>query len=251
MSAPDGWRLLRESLEACRAAGREAPLWLRDDDAVAPTPALQRLLDLCGRHAVPLALAVIPAHATETLAGRLAAQPGVTVLVHGWSHANHAPPGRKKQELGFRPRGHVLSELQAGMERVTALFGAQAAPVLVPPWNRIDPDLVGALPELGYRALSVFGPPRAGRLPSINATVDIIDWHGGRGCRDHAVLAGEIAAGLEAWLAQGASAAPVGLLTHHLVHDESAWAFLEKLFAVTAGHGARWHGIGALAPAGR
>jgi hypothetical protein len=27
---------------------------------------------------------------------------------------------------------------------------------------------------------------------------------------------------------------PVGLLTHHLVHNESAWIFLERLFTVTA-----------------
>jgi hypothetical protein len=28
----------------------------------------------------------------------------------------------------------------------------------------------------------------------------------------------------------------IGVLTHHLVHDEKAWTFLETLFAATVGH---------------
>jgi hypothetical protein len=31
---------------------------------------------------------------------------------------------------------------------------------------------------------------------------------------------------------------PIGILTHHLVHDEAAWDFLEKLFSFTRGQ--RW-----------
>ena len=36
----------------------------------------------------------------------------------------------------------------------------------------------------------------------------------------------------------------VGILTHHLVHDETAWLFLEGLFAATVAHPAcRWVSI--------
>ncbi|TJV74750.1 MAG: polysaccharide deacetylase, partial [Mesorhizobium sp.] len=54
-----------------------------------------------------------------------------------------------------------------------------------------------------------------------------MDWHGTRGCRDHGLL-------VQAIIAQLHGGEPVGLLTHHLVHDESAWLFLERLFTVTA-----------------
>jgi hypothetical protein len=30
---------------------------------------------------------------------------------------------------------------------------------------------------------------------------------------------------------------PTGLLTHHAVHDEATWVFIETFFAQTAGHG--------------
>ena len=89
-------------------AGRRPVFWLRDDDAVAPGAALDRLLGLTGRFEVPVALAVIPAHAGTALAERIADERLVTVVVHGWSHENHAPPGKKKQELGLhRPAGTV------------------------------------------------------------------------------------------------------------------------------------------------
>ena len=29
---------------------------------------------------------------------------------------------------------------------------------------------------------------------------------------------------------------PIGILTHHLVHDEAGWTFLADLFRLTAGH---------------
>ena len=41
-----------------------------------------------------------------------------------------------------------------------------------------------------------------------------------------------------------AAARPLGVLTHHLVHDEIAWLFLEGLFEATAGNPAcRWASI--------
>jgi hypothetical protein len=103
--------------------------------------------------------------------------------------------------------------------------------MLVPPWNRIDPGLVSDLGSIGFKALSVFGPPKPASLAVVNSNVDIMDWHGTRGCRDHGLLVQAIIAQLQ-HASDGGE--PVGLLTHHLVHDESAWLFLERLFAVTA-----------------
>ena len=122
------WRPLSAELDRWKRAGRVAELWLRDDDAVQPTAALDRLLDLTARHAIPALLAVIPAHAGEPLAARLAPEPGIAVAVHGWAHENHAPDGEKKQELGPHRAGRfVLGELARAKAVIDRLFAGQAA----------------------------------------------------------------------------------------------------------------------------
>jgi peptidoglycan/xylan/chitin deacetylase (PgdA/CDA1 family) len=238
------WQPLYAELDRWKQAGRVADLWLRDDDAVQPTAALDRLLDLAGRHAIPALLAVIPAHAGEPLAARLALEPGIAVAVHGWAHENHAPDGEKKQELGpHRAAAIVLGELSRAKAGIDRLFAAQAAPVLVPPWNRIDGALLPSLRDIGFAALSVFGTAKPGALPIINTHVDIIDWHGGRGGKDHGGLVQELAGELRRRREAGSREA-VGVLTHHLVHDETAWLFLERLFEATGEHPAcRWASI--------
>jgi peptidoglycan/xylan/chitin deacetylase (PgdA/CDA1 family) len=245
MTSDPIWQPLVEELARWQQAGRRAEFWLRDDDAVDPTPALDRLLDLTGEFAVPVTLAVIPANTDGKLAVRLDEAPHATVAIHGWAHRNHALADQKKQELGaHRPRETVLDELARGLSHVTGLHGARAVPMLVPPWNRIDPGLISDLGSIGFAALSVFGPPKPASLAIINSNVDIMDWHGTRGCRDHGVLVQAIVAQLRRAFDGGQ---PVGLLTHHLVHDESAWLFLERLFAVTAqSEACAWLPIGTL-----
>jgi hypothetical protein len=228
------WQPLTEALGRWRDAGRRPAFWLRDDDAIELTPALDRLVVLTAKYDLPLGLAVIPAHTGEALAHYVADKPHVTALVHGWSHDNHAPPQAKKQELGLhRPAGIVLGELAQALRRVEHLFGVRSAPLLVPPWNRIDAALIPQLTGLGFRGLSVFGPPKPSPIRIVNSTIDIIDWHGTRGCRDHGVLVGEIVEQLDAALADPGQPS-IGVLTHHLVHDEAAWDFMKRLFEVAA-----------------
>lgn len=226
------------ALNARAAAGRPAQFWLRDDDAARPTPALDHLLALTAQAGVPLTLAVIPALAGQPLADRVAREPHVTVAVHGWAHVNHATGTDKKQELGpHRPAPEVLAEIARAAADLSGLFGAQYVPVLVPPWNRIAPDVVAGLAATGITALSVFGPEKPAALPVINTHVDLMDWHTSRGGRADAVLLAELVAAME-------RGSPVGLLTHHLVHDRQAWGFLERLFALTAAHpGCHWLGL--------
>jgi len=230
------WQPLREELARWVDANRSARFWLRDDDAVKPTAALERLLALDKEHAAPLTLAVIPAHAEEQLARRLAGEGNTTVAVHGWSHQNYAQENGKKQELGsHRALNVVTAQLSDGYKLLEKLFPKRFVPVLVPPWNRIDPLLLPRLPELGFKALSVFGRPKAKHtafLPVINTDVDLMDWHGTRSCRDHAELVAAIVEELQQRF--NGNDEPIGILTHHLVHDESAWEFLQTLFAVIA-----------------
>ena len=193
---------------------------------------------MTARHAVPVTLAVIAARSGQALADRLTGDPGICVAVHGWAHRNHAGPEEKKQELGpHRPVGVVMEELARGLRHLQALHGTQFVPVLVPPWNRIHPDIVQGLPALGYAALSVFGPEKPGPLRVLNTHVDLIDWRGTGRAKDLETLLAEIVAALQ-------RDAPIGLLTHHLIHDVRAWAVVERVLALTTGQGsARWAGL--------
>lgn len=243
-----GWRALQRELGAWRDTGRPATLWWRDDDAVDDSPALDRLLELAARHGVPLNLAVIPLHATGALAARLAlADTHATVLQHGFAHTNHAPEGEKSVELGpHRPRVAICEELMRGLAMLTARFGQQAVPVLVPPWNRIAEDLVPELAGLGFRGLSTHTPRAAVRpapeLVACNTHVDVMRWRPEREfLGDDEVL--DLLIGHLRARRQGRAEPdePSGLLTHHLVMDGAAWDFVSRLVALLGDHpAARW-----------
>ncbi|WP_320201435.1 polysaccharide deacetylase family protein [Agrobacterium sp. rho-13.3] len=232
-------KLLLETLDDFASKNIIADLWLRDDDATLPGPALDRLLDLSERFSVPMTLAVIPEPTGEALARRIEQTTNIDIAVHGWAHQNHARPDEKKRELGLhRPLDTVLDELQTGRTKLQSLQGSRFVPMLVPPWNRIDQVVVEQLPQAGYKALSVYGPEKTGGIPLLNTHIDVIDWRGTRGGRDHDLLFAEIAARLRA--AQDTKGM-AGILTHHLDHDDSVWAFLQSLFSLTANHpGCRW-----------
>lgn len=227
------------ALDECDRRGLKADLWLRDDDAVEPTPALDTLLDLCGSFSAPVTLAVIPETTTEKLAQHLDSSDIAQVAVHGWSHVNYAGTKEKKQELGsHREPDIVLDELQSGLDKLHDLHGGRLVPMLVPPWNRIDAGIVAGLAGLGYRALSVFGPEKNTVPPCLNTHVDVIDWHGSRGGREDDILFAETAARI---LKAAENGGTTGILTHHLVHDDNVWRFLRRLLEATAGHAAaRW-----------
>ncbi len=241
----DAWGIVRDALDAQAATGRVARFWLRDDDAVGPSPALDRLMAFGERTGVPMTLAVIPRDTGAALAARLADAQGVTVAVHGWAHANHAPPGRKNCELGEdRAAGTVLGELGAGLAKLAGLHGDRCLPVLVPPWNRIAPVFLRELPGLGFRALSAFGDEeRGGPIRAVNTHVDLIDWRGTRAGRQPDALAGDIARRLAAMTDEAA----VGILAHHLAHDDAAWNALDRIAGIVAAHpAAHWAAFPAL-----
>ena len=230
----DGWAALAREVDAWRAAGREATLWWRDDDAAEPSPALSRLLAL--RPGCPFGLAVIPAAAKASLAAELTGS--VDVLVHGFAHANHAGPGARKSEF---PAGRVApDELRAGRERLEDLLGERVLPVFVPPWNRMGDDAAAALPAAGYRMLSGYRGRPAGPLPRLDTHVDLIDWRGGRRFAGAGTVLGALVDALAARRGAG-DPSPAGVLSHHLVHDAATWRFLEDLLAWGAdATGVRW-----------
>ncbi len=236
------WKPIERMLDDLEASGQRLRLWWRDDDAVAATPQLERLIDLSIRYEAPVLLAVIPNNADQSLADRLMSEPRLIPAVHGFGHINHAGPDEKKQELGaHRPLEKVLDELAAGHRLLADLFGDNLAGVLVPPWNRIAQEVVAGLPALGFTGLSCFGPEEkivsTSGLRVHNSHIDPIDWHGSRSLLGAEMLAGAVEGAIRSRL-DAAPDFPVGLLTHHLIHDESIWSFVEGFLERTQNNAA-------------
>jgi hypothetical protein len=241
------WDDLRRELDLWAAEGRIAQLWWRDDDASDLFPALTILLDLTNANDVELALAVVPAQATENLANGLAHRSNVTVLQHGFAHRNHGVVGGPAVECGGdRPVIETLDELKCGHERLRRLFGVRFSPFLAPPWNNIDPAVAMRIDECGFIGLSAFGPrasqPRAARISVANVHLDPINWRNGGSFVGREKAVSWIVLELKARRAGATDPEePLGLVTHHLWHDLAMWDFLARLIEVTKIHpAARW-----------
>lgn len=229
-----GREQLVDLLERASARSTLIKLWWRDDDAIDATPALDRLLDIAGRYKLPLAIAVVPKQATEALAGRLNQEPLVSVLQHGWRHRNHSPDDRKKAEFGeHRPLEEMVGELTQGFDRLLALLPEQFLPALVPPWNRVCAAVREAQSSVGLLGLSTFGPAETDGAHRVNTHVDIIDWTT-RGLKQPDTIYGLLCDEVERRLA--GSHEPIGILTHHLVHQDDSWGFLDELFGLLRSH---------------
>lgn len=231
---PD-WYPLEVELTHWHAASLSLPLWWRDDDAIAPTSQLDHLSDLAAQLGLPVHLAVIPHAATPALADYVARGETLIPVVHGWSHKNHAPASEKKAEFRLnRPLDEVVADAAAGLSRLDALFGNTLRPMLVPPWNRIAPEVIEHLPSLGYRILSTATPRRtkmaAAGLEQVNTHLDPIDWRGSRGLiSPDRLIVQTVNLLRDRREGRADNAEPFGVLTHHLVHDQDIWAFTEAL----------------------
>jgi hypothetical protein len=134
--------------------------------------------------------------------------------------------------------------------------GAAVLPVLVPPWNRIAPELLDGLPGAGFCGISGLAP-RAGAaadaagLVRADVHVDLIDWRAGRAAKPAAAVAAELAAALAA-ARRSRRPAAIGVLSHHLAFDEDAWrVFDESVTCVTKHPAAGWYPADRLFAPGR
>jgi peptidoglycan/xylan/chitin deacetylase (PgdA/CDA1 family) len=243
----NSWQALDDELDLWRASGRRADLWWRDDDACRDSPALARLLEVAATTKVPVALAVIPAFVEKSLVDRLQSAPEATILQHGYAHRNHAAPGERNWELGaHRPIEEVIAELRKGRSELDQRFDRRFLPVLVPPWNRIDSQVIAALPAAGFHGLSTFGVRPtvipAANFVQCNTHIDLIAWRRGKVFIGREAALERIVTHLKA--RRDGNADPdeaTGVLTHHLDFDDDAWQFMANLIARTKEHGgATW-----------
>ncbi|UWQ91669.1 polysaccharide deacetylase family protein [Rhodobacteraceae bacterium M382] len=242
---PD-WSPLDQEMARWQDLGLTLPLWWRDDDAIAPTQHLERLIALSERLCLPVHLAVIPSMASQALAHRIA-QTHLRPVVHGWTHTSHAPLTEKKAEFGaHRPAQNMLDDALRGLATLQQLFAGALVPMFVPPWNRIAPEIVAGLPDLGYAALSTY-TPRTSRLAApglvqINTHLDPIHWKASRSLVPAQQLVDQIARDMaHRRTGHTDNAEPYGILTHHLIHDDAIWAFTDALITrLLAGPATTW-----------
>ena len=244
-------RRVRDEIARWRAIGQRPAFWIRDDDANAACEELERLTAIAIRHNVSVGLAFVPGLLAADLVPFLRRQSGkLYPMCHGWKHINYASPDNPS-EFGSN-RSHAVARLDAvcALETFRRHFPGVPA-IFVPPFNRIAPEMIDALAGIGFAGLSAAPRPLerrmarlVGRLdwaaptvniawrrspPRIDAHIDLIDWRSGS-ARDLIAVAeallGQLRLRRRGFLP---TRAPIGLLSHHRVHDESIWRLLEAL----------------------
>ena len=158
---------------------------------------------------------------------------------------------------GTVDRNRLFDQLSQDRQRLQQVFGAQFCAVMVPPWNRIDRDVVERLPALGFSGLSTMRVRRQAfpvpKLRQVNTHLDPVHWrhHGGfiGTWPAIAILVQHLQARRTGYRDRDE---PTGLLTHHLIQTEAGWQFTTDLVNFIAAHpAAHWqHANDIWSPAG-
>lgn len=239
-SESEALHLLADEFALWAAEDRQVRLFLRDDDAVSDTAALRKLSTMCQNNSAPLLLAAIPKYSDKSLARLVKKTSLFTPAVHGYAHVSHSPTSEKPCELDhFRPLEIVLEEMSKAREILSVLFDRDISSLLVPPWNRIHDEVLPHIAGSGFSGISAHGwmngPPL---VPTVNVHIDIMHWSGGVVGRSREWIYRELCINLET--ARKSGWKPIGILTHHLVHDDQAWDSLDAIFEVTKTVDAKW-----------
>lgn len=243
--------LLSWELARWRAAGRRARLWWRDDDARAPGPALERLLAHALAFDAPLTLAVIPDSDRADLAKRLASVRGVRVVQHGADHVDRSVGGGAFEFPPEHTAEQIAAALRDGWTRLAPLPGALK--LFTPPWNAIHPRLTDALASERYVGWSAWAQvaPKA-TPPRVDTHLDLLRWNPTPRFRGAGRLASQLRRQLARRRKAGTWDSPIGLLTHHLDHDEAAWKWLAGLMRTVRHHPVlTWSDLADLLPEAR
>jgi hypothetical protein len=223
--------LIGPELARWKAAGHTPVFWWRDDDARRTTPALDRLLALSIRFEAPITIAAVPDGDIAAVVKACRSIPGVELAVHGFRHENRALPGRPSGEVNDLDRlADVVSDLGTAID-VFRRAGVRPS-LFVPPWNNAHPTLKRAL-GLRDLALSCYGETRGPAEPDrLDAHLDVMRWKPAPRFRGAVRFLLRTRRLLAERRTKGVWDEPLGLLTHHLDHDEDAWRFLEAFLPV-------------------
>ncbi|MGB7286224.1 MAG: hypothetical protein WBC71_04760 [Salaquimonas sp.] len=230
----NGLTQIHNELSLWKDAGQKVRIWWRDDDAIKVTPELEQLEELAEIYEMPMLLAVIPALVDPRLGDFVSHQVMMQAAVHGYAHQDHSTIGQKKTELTasypLRSVGHVFDELRESRSIIKELFGEPASQLIVPPWNRVDKEISEKLGEVGFKLLSGFTFKRlSNTIPQLNCQLDLMHWKPERQGKTEQEVFTELQKCL--YEAREKNFAPIGILSHHLVHDKEAWKSTRALMA--------------------
>jgi len=191
----------------------------------------RRFLATFAEHEVPITLGVVPnyerrrslaADATRLDALRecVAGGRGEAAL-HGLTHESFAPEGSRSSEFAGQPREQQLERLRTGKAMLEEWVDAPVVS-FIPPWNTFDEATVGALADLGFRALSA-----ALSGPAVGEPVVAVP---------HTCGLGELRRTLR-WLARRGGTAIVVCMFHHFSFGDSPEAAARRTQLSLAGLG--------------
>jgi hypothetical protein len=255
MTASD-WDEVRGELDAWLAQGLTARFWVRDDDASKRSVPLAQLYALTERFDITIGLAVIPGAIHQNLPDYLNGEArNFRPMCHGWKHVNHGSRTRPAEFGSERPLAQLIQDAETA-RRVFVSHFHKMQPVFVPPFNCISHALTRLLPDIGFAAVSaipsrlsrellrlraefgripLFNLPRLSATPRIDVHIDLIDWKA-QTAMDNKVIARALAQQLRGRRKGADTSPPIGLLTHHLVHDAAVWRLCDAVLDMLLQH---------------
>ena len=243
------WQAVHQELSLWQRQGLTASVWVRDDDATGVTDALYQLERIARRFSIQIGLAIIPTKVRKALITHLEPHSEAFYpMCHGYMHADHGIEGHPSEFGDDRPLAALAEEAQLASAAFRSHFGRP--PVFVPPYSRISPHLERRLTQFGFKRLSNI-PGRTQRglaklhrslshlphlprylampVPNVDIHIDVIDWRAHSAKSSHQVaseLLGELRMRRKGYIPPHT---PIGVLTHHLVHDDLIWQSFEEL----------------------
>jgi hypothetical protein len=244
--------------------GAVARFWWRDDDAHVDNDPFKRLIELTDAAGAPIVLAVSPGILNEAFVAKLNETRNARIAAHGYRHVNHSKGGQAGEYSDDRPIDVMIAEIEKSAALFASMFPSHGLSMFVPPWHRFDPRLNPYLARAGFKILSMhesapiralqvlaakipqlrMAIPRSAAKPMVENGIERSDIainlikvgpdHQGTAnplLIDHVIGALRLRR-------HGIMAAdrPIGLMTHHLQHDELAWQKLSELVAAISEH---------------
>jgi hypothetical protein len=251
------WDDVQHELDCWADAGLTAKFWVRDDDAIGISESLERLRDFAYNYNIRIGLAVIPGKILPSLTPFLDINTKQFYpMCHGWMHVDYSR-GNKPGEFGpDRPFSSMINDAQSALNMFSKRFGTMKA-IFVPPFNRITPAVIRALPNIGFFGVSLMpnylerkmlqlGPrlawtnlvkiPTFSAGPRIDVHLDMIDWKT-NAAQDTGKIVDHLVRHLRGRrLGLLPARTPIGLLTHHLVHNEGIWRACHEILEILRSH---------------
>jgi hypothetical protein len=237
--------LLTEELSRWHDGGTPIQIWLRDDDGHMPCNQFTTLMRICAEFSLAPTLCLVPGRMTPGFPDLVRRQSGSWfVAQHGFVHANHEPTGRPSEFGANRASAAAAADIQEGRRILERTFDDRFLKVFVPPWNSISPAITQLLPALGFVGLSASATKDADRnvdgLCMADAHVDLMNWSTHRGKEPDDVFHRLRLVFEQKRTGTLGLSEPVGLLTHHIAMDRTAWNTLACVAEILAVAHARW-----------